>query len=149
MKHIEEKAREAGLTVVKCESGDIFVEGPAEKVKAFRETFKKAEQAAIKDFNQSGIQPVEYKVLVRPEVVEERSSGGIILPETTREQQNLAQVKATLIAVGGNAFEDFLPPKPVIGQIIFVAKYAGVRVQGEDGVQYQIVADKDIAAIII
>ena len=148
MKHIEKKAKEAGLKVVKCDSGDIYVEGPAEEVAAFRETFKKAEQAAIKDFNQSGIQPVEYKALVRPDVVEKKTSGGIYLPDTTHEMQELAQVKAHLIAVGGNAFEGWVGKIPRVGHRVYVAKYAGIRVKGADGRQYQIVNDKDIAAVI-
>lgn len=148
MKHIEEKAREAGLKVVKRDSGDIYVEGPAEAVAAFRETFEEAERAAIKNFNQSGIQPVEYKVLVLPDTVEEKTESGLLIkPEIAREKEALAQVKAVLVAMGGNAFEDWADaPKP--GHRVYVAKYAGFPVDGADGRQYQLVNDKDIAAII-
>ena len=97
--------------------------------------------------NQSGIHPVEYKVLVLPDEVKEKTKGGIYLPETTREMEELAQVKATLVAKGGNAFEDWTDP-PEVGQRVFVAKYAGYRVRGADDRVYQIVNDKDIAAII-
>lgn len=104
-------------------------------------------EEAIRDFNESGIQPVEYKVLVQPDEVKQQTSGGIYLPDTTREMESLAQVKATLIAKGGLAFEDWTDP-PKTGQRVYVAKYAGYRVKGMDGKQYQIINDKDIAAII-
>uniref|UniRef100_A0A6M3J3B6 Putative chaperonin n=1 Tax=viral metagenome TaxID=1070528 RepID=A0A6M3J3B6_9ZZZZ len=148
MKHIEEKAKEVGLKVVKSEAGDIYVEGPAENVAAFRAQFQAAEQAAIKEFNSSGLQPVEYKTLVRPEVVEKKTAGGIYIPEITHEREELAQVIATLIAVGGNAFDGWSGQVPKTGQRVYVAKYAGIRVKGVDGRQYQIISDKDISAII-
>ena len=105
-------------------------------------------QKKDKDINQSGMQPVEYKVLVFPDKIEEKTKGGIILPDEAREKEEWAQVKATLVAIGGNAFENWSPPLPSPGQRVYVAKYAGFRVRGADGEMYQLVNDKDVAAII-
>ena len=101
--------------------------------------------------NTSGIQPVEYKVLVLPEKIEEKTEGGIILPDQTKEKEEWAQIKATLIAVGGNAFKDpdWQKPVPQIGHQVYSAKYAGNFLEGEDGKEYRRWRDKDIAAIKI
>lgn len=98
--------------------------------------------------NDSGLQPVEVKVLVKPDEVEEKTSGGLYLPDTVRDQERMAQVKATLVAIGGNAFEDWAEPIPRPGDRVYVAKYAGIRVPGLDGGWYQLINDNDIAGII-
>lgn len=97
--------------------------------------------------NQSKIQPREFKILVFPEVVEERSAGGIILAQTTKEKEQMAQVKGKLVAAGGNAFEDWADP-PEIGSTVYIGKYAGYTVKGADGQEYRLCNDKDIAATI-
>lgn len=99
--------------------------------------------------NPSGIQPIELKVLVLPDPIEEKTSGGLFVPETVRDKESRAQVKATLIAVGGNAFDDWKEPIPVPGDRVFMGKYAGVKdITGVDGKTYNLIRDNDILAII-
>ncbi len=102
--------------------------------------------------NTSGIDPIEYRVLVLPEVVEEKTAGGIFLPEQAQDKEKWAQMKAQLVAVSEHAFS-YEPDwsngtKPVPGDKVLLAKYAGVNVRGRDGVEYRIVNDKDITAKI-
>lgn len=98
--------------------------------------------------NESGIQPVEYKVLVLPEAVESKTTGGLFLPETVKEKEEIAQVRGTLIAIGGSAFCDWNGQIPHIGDCVYVAKYAGIYgVKGKDGKEYRLMNDKDIAAV--
>lgn len=98
--------------------------------------------------NTSGLQPVEYKILIAPDVVEEVSAGGIVLAGKTTEREAMAQVKGTLVAVGGNAFEDWKGNIPQVGDVIWFAKYAGYVVKGADGKDYRLANDKDCSAII-
>ncbi len=98
--------------------------------------------------NTSGMQPVEYKILIAPEVIEETSQGGIILATKTTEREAMAQVKGTLVAIGGNAFEDWKGMTPEVGDLIWFAKYAGYVVKGDDGKDYRLANDKDCSAII-
>jgi chaperonin GroES len=98
--------------------------------------------------NTSGLQPCEYKVLIEPEEVEQKSTGGIILAPTTTEKEKMAQVRGTLVAVGGNAFEDWLPPVPKVGDQVWYAKFSGLVVKGKDGKELRLTNDKDIAAIV-
>lgn len=98
--------------------------------------------------NTSGLVPVEYKVLIKLDPVEEKTTGGIILPEDTSERSQMAQTYATLIAIGGNAFEDWKDPKPKAGDKIVVDKYAGLPPKAGDITDlYRLCQDKDICAI--
>lgn len=94
----------------------------------------------------SGIYPLEYKVLVLPEQPTEKSKGGIYIPDETRDKQEMAEVEGRLIAVGPLAFEDW-GTKPILGALVHFAKYAGVYVKGNDGLNYRIINDKDVLAI--
>lgn len=98
--------------------------------------------------NESGIQPVEDKLLLLPDEPTARIRG-IIKPDTTLDQERLAQVRALLVAVGGNCFEDWDPPIPNIGDRVMVMKYAGIHdIEGADGRSYQICTARDITAIL-
>lgn len=103
----------------------------------------------IEPFNPSGIVPLDLRVLVRPDPVEELTKGGIILIAT--DQEKYAQCKATLIEAGENAWEEaasrsphFTKPGP--GDRILIAKYGGILLKGNDGVDYRIMNDEDVVA---
>lgn len=105
--------------------------------------------------NTTGMQPVEYKVVILPDDVEETDeriksakAAGIHLIEQTSEREKTKQVKGRLIAVGGNAFQDWNGTIPQVGDRIWFAKHAGYVVPGHDGKEYRLCNDKDIAAII-
>jgi len=103
--------------------------------------------------NTSGLQPVDYRVLVKPhevkEIVKFDSGIEIVKPEITREQERLAQTYADIVAVGGSAFDEWEGTRPKVGDTVFICKYAGImNIKGADGERYQLVNDKDITAIV-
>ena len=100
--------------------------------------------------NTSGIYPVRYTALVKPDKIEAKV-GSIYLPDTTKERQQVAQTKGTFIAADIMAFEEMKAvgariPQP--GDRVYYTKYAGALLDGVDGEQYQMVKDEDILAII-
>lgn len=99
--------------------------------------------------NASGIVPLDLRVLVKPDTAEKVTSGGIILPPSSTDRDKYAMAKATLIAVGENAWEEaasrsgaFARPAP--GDRVLIAKYGGVVLTGEDGEEYRLLNDEDI-----
>ena len=105
--------------------------------------------------NPSGIQPVEYKCIVKPYEIHETDDqlksakdAGIIIPEQESDREQMAQVIALLVACGGNAFEDWKGRIPRAGDRILMAKYAGVDADGIDGRKYRVIHDKDVAAVL-
>lgn len=100
--------------------------------------------------NDSGIIPMDLRVLVLPDPAETKV-GSILLPESTKEQEKYAQQKATVVAVGENAWEEAAArsasfAKPVAGSRVLIGKYSGNRIKGRDGLEYVIMNDEDVIA---
>jgi co-chaperonin GroES (HSP10) len=97
--------------------------------------------------NTSGIIPVEDKLLLMPDEPAEVIRG-IMKPENVREREAMAQVRALLVATGGNCFEDWDGPIPMLWDRVMAVKYAGIfGIMGADGRTYQICTARDIVAI--
>lgn len=103
--------------------------------------------------NPSGIVPMDKRVLVKPDTVETTTKGGIILPSVEREQ--MAQVKATIVAVGETAWSEAMHDarnfgvefnRPGAGSRVMIAKYGGIEVKGADGETYRLLNDEDVTA---
>ena len=102
--------------------------------------------------NKSGIYPVEFKVLVKPRIVEEKSKGGIIFPDQVKEKEKFAQQEGVVIAISPDAFEFERncewKRKPDEGDTVLFDRYAGCTVKGKDGEEYRLINDKEIGAIV-
>lgn len=104
--------------------------------------------------NTSGVYPTEYKVLVQPVKVEEKTKGGIILPDEHKDREQFAQMEGVLVAISPLAFTyadakdwgDAEKPKP--GDRVMFAKFAGAAIKGRDGADYRIINDKDVSAVL-
>ena len=99
--------------------------------------------------NKSGIHPTEYNVLIKPKQLEEKTEGGIFIPETAQDKQKHAIVTGELVEVAASAFTDptwKFQPEP--GMTVMFERYAGNYVPGKDGKEYRITKDKDIVAVL-
>lgn len=101
--------------------------------------------------NKSGIMPMEYQVLVEPVRVEERTAGGLYIPDDRREKDQHATQEGTLIAVSPLAFGYAEWPegarKPEIGDRVLFPKYEAQKFGGADGQDYWLMPDVAIKAI--
>lgn len=102
--------------------------------------------------NPSGIKPIEYNVLLKQDKVEEKSAGGIFIPDDVKERQRHGQTLGQIVALSPMAFSfDEWPasePKPEIGQRVVFARHAGTFVDGLDGEEYRVVKDRDIVGVM-
>jgi len=92
------------------------------------------------------LKPLGDKVIVEILKAEEKTKGGIILPDTAKEKPQEAKV----IAVGqGKTLENgkVVAPEVKIGDIIIFGKYSGSEVKVEDK-EYLIIDADDILAIV-
>ena len=92
------------------------------------------------------IRPLSDRILVRPLQEEEKSAGGIIIPDTAREKPQEGEV----IAVGpGLKKEDgsVIKPNVKVREPVLYGKYAGteVSIDGEDLI---IVKESDILGVL-
>lgn len=101
--------------------------------------------------NESGLHPVEYKVLIRLDDEEERTEGGIWIPRTAAEKAQTAREVGTFIEAGCLAFTDPDWPadaRPKPGCRVLFDRYAGSVQIGRDKKKYRIINDKEIGALV-
>ena len=90
--------------------------------------------------------PLHDRVLVQPMDGEEKTAGGIIIPDTAKEKPSEGKV----IAVGpGAKTEDgkILPMEVKVGDLVLFGKWSGTEVK-IDGVEYSIMKESDIMGIM-
>lgn len=106
--------------------------------------------------NRSGITPLDDKVLVLMDQHAETTTGGIIVPNDTRDRQSMASETGVVVALGWTAFVysddgqrrwDQYAPRPEPGSRVVVERYAGRVLQGVDGQEYRLVSQKSIGAL--
>jgi len=90
--------------------------------------------------------PLHDRVLVQPLDGEEKTAGGIIIPDTAKEKPSEGKV----IAVGpGAKTEDgkILPMEVKVGDLVLFGKWSGTEVK-IDGIEYSIMKESDIMGIM-
>jgi chaperonin GroES len=87
------------------------------------------------------IKPLSDRVMVEPAAAEEKTAGGIYIPDTAKEKPQ----KGTVIAVGPGKKDD--PTTVKTGDTVLYGKYSGTELQVE-GKDYLIMRESDILAII-
>jgi chaperonin GroES len=92
------------------------------------------------------LKPLGDRVVVRKLDAEEKTAGGIVLPDTAKEKPQQGEV----LAVGPGKFDDKGVRQPMevkVGDKVLFAKYSGTEVKIE-GIEYLILSERDILAII-
>lgn len=92
------------------------------------------------------VEPLDDRVVVRRVDAEEKTAGGIVLPDTAKEKPQRAEV----IAVGPGRMLDTgerAAPEVGIGDAILFGKYSGTEVT-IDGEEHLILRESDILAKI-
>lgn len=91
--------------------------------------------------NNVNITPLHDRVIVKPAPAEEKTAGGIIIPDTAKEKPQ----RGTVIAAGPGKKDEPMTVKS--GDSILYGKYAGTEVTFE-GNDYLIMRESDILAVI-
>lgn len=87
------------------------------------------------------VKPLADRVLIQPAAAEEKTIGGIIIPDTAKEKP----LKGTVVAVGNGTKDEAMVLKA--GDTVLFGKYAGTELD-LDGEKYLIMRQSDVLAII-
>ena len=99
--------------------------------------------------NESGLIPVGHRVLLLPEVIEKTTASGIILADEYKDKAQMAQIIATVVAVGDGCWLDTVVANWCeVGDRVVIGKFAGLLYDGADEKKYRIVNDMDIVALV-
>ena len=93
--------------------------GPAKKAKKYR------------------VEPFHDRVLVKPDEAEKVSDGGIIIPDTVKEEKK----QGTVVSIGPGLSDKGIAAQ--VGDLVIYPKYAGVEVELE-GQKHLLLKDSDI-----
>ena len=97
-----------------------------------------------------GIRPTGFNILVGLPPKESKV-GSIIIPDSTNDRERLGEVRGRIVAMSPACFDFADFPKeerPVVGSAVVFARFAGIVTEGADGLEYRVLADKDIVAMI-
>lgn len=91
------------------------------------------------------IKPLADRVVVKLIEAEEKTKTGIILTAAAQEKPQIAEIVA--VGPGGMVDGHEVKMEVKVGQKVITGKYAGTEVKA-DGVEYNIVRQSDILAIV-
>lgn len=87
------------------------------------------------------MKPINDRVVVKPAPADEKTKGGIIIPDTAKEKPQRGEVVAVGPGKDGNAMNVSK------GDIVLYGKYAGQEISW-DGTDYLIMREDDILVIL-
>jgi len=87
------------------------------------------------------IKPLADRVLIKPADAEEKTAGGIIIPDSAKEKP----LKGEVIATGKGTKDEEMVLKA--GDKVLYGKYAGTEIELDD-TKYLIMRQSDVLAII-
>ena len=87
------------------------------------------------------ITPLHDRVIVKPAAAEEKTAGGIIIPDTAKEKPQ----RGTVMAAGPGKKDEPMTLK--VGDSVLYGKYSGTEISVE-GKDYLIMRESDIFAVL-
>ena len=87
------------------------------------------------------IRPLADRVLILPAPAEEKTIGGIIIPDTAKEKP----LKGEVVAIGNGTKDEEMILK--VGDTVLYGKYAGTELEFE-GKKYLMMRQSDVLAVV-
>ncbi|MDA8064097.1 MAG: co-chaperone GroES [Thermaerobacter sp.] len=91
------------------------------------------------------LKPLGDRVVVKPSNAEEKTQGGIILPDTAQDKPQEGEI----VAVGPGRLLDNgerVAPEVKVGDLVIYSRYGGTEVKVE-GTEYLIIRESDLLAV--
>lgn len=94
--------------------------------------------------------PLDTVIIVRVEKLEEKTEGGIILPDDVRDKGQMLITEGILVKIGDMAWDELKQLGkiiPKIGDIVYFKRHSGilhVDKKTENEVEYRVMHDQDL-----
>lgn len=95
----------------------------------------------VKNIRTMNIKPLADRVLILPAPAEEKTIGGIIIPDTAKEKP----LQGEVVAVGNGTKDEEMILK--VGDTVLYGKYSGTEIEHE-GVKYLMMRQSDVLAVL-
>ena len=73
------------------------------------------------------IEPLGYRIMLKPKDMEEVSKGGILIPQNVVDRNKAITNEGTVVAIGPGAYAEFDEPWVEVGDEVLYSKYNGDR----------------------
>ncbi|BAS81222.1 Os02g0781400 [Oryza sativa Japonica Group] len=93
------------------------------------------------------MKPLSDRVLIKVAEAEDKTPGGLLLTETTKEKPSIG----TVVAVGPGPLDEEgkrIPLSVSAGSTVLYSKYAGSEFKGSDGTSYIVLRVSDLMAVL-
>jgi chaperonin GroES len=103
------------------------------------------------------VQPIGWRVLVRPYEPPKHSAGGIEIPDEAIESEQLLTYVGQIVAMGDQCYTAVtrsgielakMNPKPKVGDWIMYGTYGGQKIITKSGAKYLLMNDDGIMGIV-
>lgn len=103
------------------------------------------------------VQPIGWRVLIRPYEVAASSDAGILYTDETKESEELLSYVGQIVAMGDQCYKVTtrsginmadINPKPKVGDWIMYGTYGGQTIRTKSGAKYLIMNDDGIMGIV-
>lgn len=99
--------------------------------------------------NTSGFRATGHRLLLVSDAIEETTAGGIVLAKATVDKERSANVYATVIEIGHDAWSDKSTDFCDVGDRVLIGQYTGkFETSKRDGQEYRFVTDLDIISTV-
>ena len=92
------------------------------------------------------IKPLADRVIIEPSAAEEKTSGGIIIPDTAKEKPQEGKVVSVGLGKRGDDGKR-IPPEVKKGDRVLFSKYAGTEIKLED-IEHLMINESEIMAVL-
>jgi len=92
-------------------------------------------------------QPVGYRILIRPRGITEKTKGGIILTDSSKDGQSYLNSVGQVLATGNECYSDRKKPWCKVGDWVIFGRYAGARISVQN-VKMVLLNDDEIIATL-
>ena len=105
--------------------------------------------------NRSGWDALDDRVIILMEEHVDRTSGGVIIPDSIVERQTLSSEHGILVSIGPGAFvrsDDatriWAGRTPQVGDRVAIERYSGQLLNGNDGRKYRLMSQRCVGAVV-
>jgi len=96
-------------------------------------------------------EPVGYRILIAIPEKEQKTEGGVLLPEDTRKREEAASMVGMVLKIGPDAYKDTerFPNGPWCkeGDFILMRSYSGTRIEIH-GQEFRVINDDSVEAFV-
>ena len=93
------------------------------------------------------LQPLEDRIVVKPNDAEETTASGLVIPDTAKEKPQQGEVLAVGPGKRADSTGELIPTDIKVGDVVLYSKYGGTEI-AVDGEDLLVLNGRDVLAVV-